>query len=252
MQRLRTHLPAPAVVAVTCLPQHGPGRTVDTAVELADAGYTAVPHLAARSVVSRRELSGYVDRFRDAGITDVFVIGGDAATAGGPYAWSGALMADLAELGEGALRLGVAAYPEGHPGTPPDGLLRDLRAKQELASWCVTQLCFSPEILAEFPARLRADGVALPVWAGVPGPVRMTKLLTLAGRIGVGRSLGFLRRSAGGADTGSAMRQLLSSAAYDPVPLISALEGTGYAGLHVYSFNDLAGLAGSSLVDPGR
>ena len=249
--RLRDRLPGSAVLAVTCLPQHGPARTVDTAVELADAGYTAVPHLAARSVTSRRELAGYVSRFRDAGITDVFVVGGDAGEQAGPYAWSGGLLEDLAELGGGSLRLGVSAYPEGHPDTAPDVLAEDLRSKQELASWCVTQLCFSPETLAGFPARLRADGVTLPVWAGVPGPVHMTKLLTLAGRIGVGSSLGFLRRSAGGARTGSAVRQLLSSAAYDPSPLVRAIEGAGYAGLHVYSFNDLAGLAGSGLM-PSR
>lgn len=250
--RLRKHLPARAVVTVTCLPQHGPSRTVDTAIELAEAGYTAVPHLAARSVAGRRELAGYVSRFRTAGISDVFVIGGDAGEAAGPYAWSGALLADLVELGEGSLRLGVAAYPEGHPETPPEVLTRDLRSKQELASWCVTQLCFSPEVLAGFPARLRADGVSLPVWAGIPGPVHTTKLLTLAGRIGVGSSLGFLRRSAGGAETGSAVRQLLSRAAYDPSPLAAAVDGAGYAGLHVYSFNDLAGLAGSGLASNSR
>jgi len=107
----------------------------------------------------------------------------------------------------------------------------------------VTQLCFSPETLRAFPGRLRADGVTLPVWAGIPGPVRMSRLLRLAGRIGVGQSLGFLRRSAGSANTGSVLRQLVTSASYDPAPLVGALVGAGYAGMHVYSFNDLADLA---------
>lgn len=245
VERLRAHVPAPAVVTVTCLPHHGAHRAVGVAVELAGAGYTAIPHLAARSVSSRSELAQHVARCTDAGISDVFVVGGDSADAAGPYAWSGALMADIADLSGGALRMGIAVYPEGHPGTARDELTRTLLAKQEFAAWCVTQLCFSPETLRAFPSRLRLDGVALPVWAGIPGPVRMTRLLRLAGRIGVGQSLGFLKRSAGSAGTGTVVRQLMSAAAYDPAPLVASLDGAGYAGLHVYSFNDLAELAAS-------
>lgn len=245
--RLRAHLPAPAVVTVTCLPHHGPDAAVDTAVRLAAAGYTAVPHLAARSVAGRSELAGYVTRCMDAGIRDVFVVGGDAAEAAGPYAWSGPLMEDLAELSGGALRLGIAVYPEGHPASTDQELTRTLLAKQVLASWCVTQLCFSPDTLRAFVPRLRDDGVTLPVWVGIPGPVRISRLLRLAGTIGVGGSIGFLRRSAGGAETGSVVRQLLSSASYDPVPLMTALDGAGYEGIHLYSFNDLAGLERSGL-----
>ncbi|WP_298252064.1 methylenetetrahydrofolate reductase [uncultured Arthrobacter sp.] len=245
--RLLDHVPAPAVVSVTCLPHHGPLQAVDTAVRLAAAGYTVIPHLAARSVGSRTELADHVRRLQDAGVTDVFVIGGDANRPAGPYAWSGALMEDLADLAGGTLRMGIAVYPEGHAGMPGDELLRTLRAKQDQASWCVTQLCFSPAILAAFPDRLRADGVTLPVWAGIPGPVRVSRLVRLAGTIGVGQSVGFLKRSAGGSNTGSVVRQLLSSASYDPSPLLEALDGAGYAGVHLYSFNDLAGLAGSGL-----
>jgi methylenetetrahydrofolate reductase (NADPH) len=250
MQRLRAHLPAPAAVTVTCLPHHGPRKAVDLAVQLAHAGYAAVPHLAARSVADRAELAGYTGRCLDAGITDVFVIGGDADAAAGRYAWSGALMEDIADLSGGALRMGIAVYPEGHPATADEELTRTLLAKQELASWCVTQLCFSPEVLVAYPSRLRADGVALPVWAGIPGPVRMARLIRLAGSIGVGQSLGFLKRSAGSARAGSVVKQLISSASYDPAPLVTALDGAGYAGLHVYTFNDLAELAAFDLTRP--
>lgn len=247
VERLRAHLPAPRAVTVTCLPHHGPREAVRVAVELAGAGYAAIPHLAARSVGSRAELAEYVERCVGAGITDVFAVGGDAADAAGPYAWSGALMEDIADLSGGGLRIGIAVYPEGHPGTAEEDLVRTLLGKQELASWCVTQLCFSAGTLRAYPARLRDQGVTLPVWAGIPGPVRMTRLLRLAGRIGVGQSFGFLKRSAGGANTGSAVRQLMSSASYDPAPLVSALDDAGYAGLHVYTFNDLAELAASDL-----
>lgn len=179
MQRLRASLPAPAVVTVTCLPHHGPREAVGTAVDLAAVGYTVIPHLAARSVADRAELGRYVALCRDAGIADVFVIGGDAATAAGPYAWSGALMEDIADLSGGTLGMGVAVYPEGHPGTAEDELARTLRAKQGLASWCVTQLCFSPDTLHAYPPGSGSPAIDLPVWAGVPGPVRVARLLRL-------------------------------------------------------------------------
>ncbi|MHA7146206.1 methylenetetrahydrofolate reductase [Arthrobacter sp. TmT3-37] len=245
--RLREHLPAPAALTVTCLPHHGPREAVGLAVDLARAGYTAIPHLAARSVTGRTELAGYVERCADAGIGDVFVIGGDATAAAGPYAWSGALMEDIADLSGGVLRMGMAVYPEGRPGATDEELVRTMLDKQPFVSWCVTQLCFSPDTLRGYPSRLRLQGVGLPVWAGVPGPVRMARLVRLAGRIGVGQSLGFLKRSAGASNSGSAVRQLLSSASYDPGPLVGAVQASGYAGLHLYSFNDLAGLARSGL-----
>lgn len=159
-------------------------------------------------------------------------------------------MEEVAELSGGALRMGIAVYPEGHPATAEDDLLATLRSKQDLASWCVTQLCFAPDTIRTFPARLRAEGITLPVWAGIPGPVRISRLLRLAGSIGVGQSLGFLKRSAGGSNSGSVVRQLVTSASYDPAPLVEALDGAGYAGLHLYSFNDLAELADSGLVEP--
>lgn len=250
VERLSAYLPAPAGVTVTCLPHHGPRTAVGVAAELARAGYSAIPHLAARAVGSRAELAGYVDRCVDAGITDVFVVRGDAPDAAGPYQWSGPLMEDITDLSGGALRIGIAVYPEGHPGASGAALAKALLAKQQRASWCVTQLCFSPDTLHAYPAELLRLQVTLPVWAGIPGPVRMGRLIGLAGRIGVGQSLGFLKRSAAGANTGSVVRQLMSSASYDPAPLVAALDGAGFAGLHVYSFNDLAALAASELARP--
>src|SRR5919112_961527 len=53
-------VPRTTTPSVTCLPHHGIERTMRTAVELSDAGYTVVPHLAARSISSRAELTEMV------------------------------------------------------------------------------------------------------------------------------------------------------------------------------------------------
>ncbi len=232
VDRLQRFLPAPATVTITCLPHHGPSETVDLAVQLAKLGYRAVPHLAARSIQSRAQLAGFTARLEATGVRDVFVIAGDAGSADGPYSWSLPLMEDIASLS--GLSIGMAAYPEGHPTVEEAELTGLLLKKQELATWAVTQMCFSGPVLATYVDTLRAAGVTLPIWAGVPGAVRRTRLISLAGRIGVGPSLKFAQRS------GSLLRNVVAPSSYDPAPLVHAVSEAGvFAGLHVYSFNDV-------------
>lgn len=244
VETLREHLPRPAVVTITCLPHHGAEETIDLAVRLADLGYQAVPHLAARSLSSRGQLAGFLTRLRAAGVRDIFAIAGDGHDPAGPYAWSGALMTDIASLGASWFALGTAAYPEGRPGASQQELTELLLAKQDLCAWAVTQLCFSGPVLSTYLTELRAAGVSLPVWAGVPGAVRRTRLISLAARIGVGPSLGFAQRSLTGAGGGSLVRSFLAPSSYDPAPLVRSVGQSGdFAGLHVYSFNDVQSVA---------
>lgn len=235
--RLQRHLAPPATVAVTCLPHHGAAKTVELSVELAGLGYRAIPHLAARSIGSRQQLAEFASRLADAGVRDIFVIAGDAREAEGPYAWSLPLMEDIAEIG--GFETGFAAYPEGHPTVPEPELTELLLKKQQLGGWAVTQMCFSGEVLGDYLTRLRSDGVTVPVWAGVPGRVRRTRLVSLAGRIGVGPSLKFARRS------GTLLRTMLAPSSYDPSRLVRSIEQTNaFAGMHIYSFNDFRGIEG--------
>lgn len=238
--RLQRSVPVDSTVTITCLPHHGPAETVNLAVKLAGLGYRAVPHLAARSVESRKQLEAFAQRLTDSAVRDVFVIAGDSRDPAGPYSWSLPLMEELA--GMGGFEMGVAAYPEGHPTLQEPELTQLLLKKQELAGWAVTQMCFSGEVLGDYVNRLRSDGVTLPVWAGVAGRVRRTRLVSLAGRIGVGPSLKFAQRS------GSLLRNILAPSSYDPGRLVRSVEKAEvFAGLHVYSFNDVERLGvGSS------
>jgi methylenetetrahydrofolate reductase (NADPH) len=230
-------------LSVTCLPHHGIERTMRTAVELSDAGYTVVPHLAARSIRSRAELTEIVRGCDASGISEVFVIGGDRKEPAGVYDSALPVLEDIAQYSGGMMRVGVAGYPEGHPLVSPVDLLDDLLAKQHLATHVVTQMCFSAGKIHDFAALLRREGVHLPVWAGVAGSVPRTKLVALAGQIGVGSSLKFLSRK------GPLARKLLSGDRYSPDSLIAGLESRpgSIAGIHLYSFNSLASVPGNSL-----
>ncbi|UEL28069.1 methylenetetrahydrofolate reductase [Pseudarthrobacter sp. L1SW] len=236
IEQVQALVPRTTTLSVTCLPHHGIERTMRTAVEAADLGYTVVPHLAARSIRSRAELTEIIRGCNAGGIGEVFVIGGDRKQPAGTYDSALPVLEDIAQYTGGTMRVGVAGYPEGHPLASPLDLLDALLAKQHLASHVVTQMCFDAGKIHDYAALLRREGVRLPLWAGVAGSVPRTKLVALATQIGVGSSLKFLSRK------GPLARKLLSGDRYSPGSLITGLETQpdNIAGIHLYSFNSLA------------
>lgn len=240
VDRITAGVPTTTALTVTCLPHHGVERTVRTAAQLAELGYTVIPHLAARSISSRAELAGLLRTSMSAGIGEVFVIGGDRKSPAGAYDSALPLLEDIAQYSGGLIRAGIAGYPEGHPAMTPGAGLDALLAKQHLASHVVTQMCFSAPRVLVYAELLRRVGVDLPVWAGVAGAVPRTRLIALAAQIGVGSSLKFLSRK------GPLARKLLSGDHYSPQGLISELDGPdgSLAGIHLYSFNNLDSVPG--------
>lgn len=235
VERVASAVAPSTPITVTCLPHHGIERTVRTATRLSALGYTVIPHLAARSVQSRSELTGILRNCTDADIGEVFVIGGDRKHPAGPYDSALPLLEDIEQYSSGLIRAGVAGYPEGHPFLDPGAGVDALLAKQHLASHVVTQMCFSAPRVLDYVALLRRVGVQLPVWAGVAGAVPRARLVSLAAQIGVGSSLKFLSRK------GPLARKLLVGDHYEPQNLVSELKSQSrkLAGIHLYSFNNL-------------
>lgn len=248
VEKVQAAVPLSTTLTVTCLPHHGIARTMEASVRLSVLGYNVVPHLAARGLEHRAQLSGILRDCRAAGITEVFAIGGDGPLGAGPYQSSLPLLADIADYSGGSIAAGIAGYPEGHPSVSGLDLLDALLAKQHLATHVVTQMCFSTPTILDYAALLRREGVELPVWAGVAGAVPLTKLLRLATQIGVGTSLKFL------SNKGTLARKLLGGDKYSPEGLVSELTAhpDRVAGIHLYSFNrlDMPAWEGSDLPDP--
>ncbi|MGO4250502.1 methylenetetrahydrofolate reductase [Paenarthrobacter sp. RAF54_2] len=239
-------LPTSAATSITCLPKHGVGATLRAAVQLRELGYTVVPHLAAKALESRAELSAILGDCSASGITEVFAIGGDGQPSGS-YSNGGELLRDIAQITSGAMAVGVAGYPEGHPDITSLQLVDALLEKQEHASKIVTQMCFSVDKIHDYVGMLRREGVLLPVWAGVAGTVPKVKLVSLATKIGVGSSLKFLSRK------GPLARRLLIGERYTPDTLIDELSARpGIEGIQLYSFNSLDALPTPQHVVQGR
>ncbi|WP_326836926.1 methylenetetrahydrofolate reductase [Amycolatopsis rhabdoformis] len=231
--------PSGTVFTITCSAKTGPERTLEFAELAAKNGYRVIPHLAARQVAGPAALRDFLDRLASAGITDLFVIGGDLTEPVGPYPGAADLLEALADLDHGITRIGVGCYPEGHPAIPDDVVLADLLRKQKNADYLVSQLCFDVDALVGWLGSVRAAGVVLPLRLGLAGPVQIRKLVEVSLRIGVGSSLRYLRKQHG------MVRNLVGGGAYRPEELVRALvDRLGEAaseieGLHLFSFNQI-------------
>lgn len=245
VEQVLAHLSPDDVVTVTASPRHGQEATLDVADALAAAGRTVVPHLAARMIRDSTEVDRVLARLADAGIGEVFVVGGDAARAAGDYDSALGLLEAMEERRRHHghdLRVGIAGHPEPHPSAAPDQADAALRAKQRYAAGLVTQMCFDPAVLVDWIVDLRRRGVDIPVRPGVAGPVSTARLMRVGARIGVGDSLRILSRHRGG------LRALMGPGTWTPDALLDPLldavaERTathgdlGIAGLHLYTFN---------------
>jgi len=239
-------LPPASLVTVTCSPTKGIAATLDVAARARDAGHEVVPHLAARLVGGRDDVSKLVAWCRGHGVTEVFVVGGDSPAPVGPYADALGFLRDLLDVAGGDLRrIGVPAYPDGHVLVPGPVLRDALQAKQALlskagvAGYATTQMCFEPLQIRAWLATERLAGFHLPVLLGVPGVVDRRKLLSVGMRVGVGASLRYLRKNTG------MLGPLLSPrmSRYDPSDLVDAIAPhaaeLGIAGLHSFTFNSV-------------
>ena len=233
-------IPPTTTITVTCSPKFGIGRTVEFTELAARAGYHVVPHVAARQVADRAELRSIVDRLAGAGVRDVYVIGGDAATPTGEFASAGDLLSALATMDHPFPEVGIAGYPEGHPKIADAELLEALRLKQKHATYLVSQLCFDSAVLLGWLRETRRQGITLPLRVGVAAPIDTRKLVELALRIGVGSSLRYLSKQHG------LLGSVLRGGAYRPEQLLDDIASTpdldelGIDKVHLYSFNQIA------------
>lgn len=239
VEEVRTHVPRDVTLTVTASPKHGLEQTLEVTEALAGLGYAVVPHMSARLVRDEAHLRETVARLGSAGVTEVFVIGGDAETPAGPYAEAAALLTAMGEL-RGAFReIGISGYPESHNLISDEDTIRSMTEKVPMATQIVSQVCFDAATIADWVGLVRARGTRLPIWVGVPGSVDQRKLLRISMRIGLGESARFLTAHK------DWLRRLAFTRRYTPTRLLEDLvarlpdPAAGVAGIHVYTFNDV-------------
>jgi methylenetetrahydrofolate reductase (NADPH) len=231
-------LPPGSTVTVTASPAHGIEATIALSEWLAARGHMVVPHLAAHMIRDRQHLSELLARARSAQLREAFVIGGDAKTPSEMQDALG-LLRTMTEIGHPFERLGVAAYPEGHPDIADEVLLRVLKDKQRYAHSMTTQMSFNAEAVSAWVARMRSADVWLPVHIGVPGVTELTKLLTVAARIGVRDSARYLKKN------NQMLGYLMRRQVFGPDAFLESLApviadaDAAIGGLHLFTFNQV-------------
>jgi methylenetetrahydrofolate reductase (NADPH) len=233
------YVPRQLTVTVTSSPAKGIEATLRLCERLAAHGYHVVPHLAARLVADRVQLSELLARLDENDVREAFVVAGDIGRPAGEFEGAGSLLAAMAEVGHGLEQIGITGYPESHAFISDQTTIQAMFEKEPLATYIVSQICFDAEVIGTWIRRVRDRGVELPIYIGVPGPVAAGKLLRVSGRIGLGDSARFLRRHRGW------LGRLLLPRAYHPDALLRCLApylgraDNRVAGVHLYSFNEI-------------
>ena len=136
-------------VFFTWIAGEDPMDVVAPSARLVRAGLSPVPHIAARLIKSKEQLSQLASRIVQAGVDRVLIIGGDRQKPVGPYDSSLAVMQSGVLQDAGITRIAVGGFPEGNPHITHLDLIELLRQKVEfgrsngLQMSIVTQFCFA-------------------------------------------------------------------------------------------------------------
>jgi len=236
--RVAAYVPRDVTITVTASPRRGMPATVRLAVRLANLGYHAVPHLSARMIRDSVELGQIIDALKAAGITEVFVVAGDAREPAGRFPDSVSLLSAL-RPDHGLTEIGVTGYPESHPFIHDDMTIQAMWDKRRLATYIVSNMSFDPATVAAWVERVRRRGVQLPIYVGMAGVADPARLLRLSTKIGVADAARFLRGHP------SWVARMFRPGGYEPSRFVQAMAPImaqpelRIAGLHVFTFNEI-------------
>jgi methylenetetrahydrofolate reductase (NADPH) len=234
---VREHLSTDTKVTVTASPRKGLEATLELSERLAGAGYPVVPHLSARLVRDRAHLEEVLARLSGAGIRELFVPAGDA-TEPGEFQSAADLLEAMGESRTQFERIGITGYPESHHLISDEETIRAMFVKAEMATDIVSQLCFDPATIGWWIGAVRARGVRLPIWIGLPGCVDNAKLVRISMKIGVAESARYVRHQRGILSR-VLTRQFKPTRLLDDLAQVVSEPDAGVAGYHLYTFNEV-------------
>jgi methylenetetrahydrofolate reductase (NADPH) len=236
-----SHLPNGARLAVVLTPHLGMEPTVERTIRARELGHEVVPHVAARFIEDAAELDEIAGALHEAGVTDIFVPGGDRDEPVGEFASAHELLVALEELGYEFEEVGIGGYPTGHDAIDDETLREAIDRKAPHATYLVTQMCFDAEAIVDWIEGIREQGVDLPVEVGIPGVMEYRRLMSLARRWGIASPLEFVGKTAG---VFTFLRELVGSGGrYKPddmLPTIAAARSDplyDVRRLRLYTFN---------------
>jgi methylenetetrahydrofolate reductase (NADPH) len=244
LEEARGNIPPGTRINVTFLENEEPRMRLEAIKAVKRFGYVPVAHISARRLRSREMLEEYLSALAaEDAAENVLIIAGDPVEPLGPFEDALAVIKSGVLQQYGVRNIGVGGYPEGHPAIPESALWSALEGKvaalrqQELPGAVITQFGFDVDSVLKWLEAVRERGIDLPVRVGVPGPAGVRRLLTFAGRLGVGTSAGIAKKY------GFSITNLMGTTGPDKF-ILSLAEGLdperhGEVKLHFYTFGGL-------------
>jgi len=204
---LKEKLPPGTRVFIALIDPADVAAQLHAATELKKAGFMPVPHVPARFVRDEEDLRSRIGALaKQAGVTEMLVLGGGAPTPVGNYDAAIQILETGIFEAHGVKRIGIAGHPEGNSDiTKVHGeaaLITALKQKQTwlkahgIVGFIATQFLFEAAPVAAWAKTLRDEGIDLPIHVGVPGPATIKTLVKYAAMCGVGNSARFIRKQA--------------------------------------------------------
>jgi methylenetetrahydrofolate reductase (NADPH) len=157
-----------------------------------ETALTPVAHLTCVGS-TREDLAALLDEYRQADITNILALRGDAPegvarfeVVKGGFAYASDLVHFIREQ-QGQFSIAVATYPEGHPesqgGVEDD--IRYLKLKQDNgACAAITQYFFDNEAFYRFRDRAVAAGISIPIIPGIMPVTNYTQIVRFSAMCG--------------------------------------------------------------------
>jgi methylenetetrahydrofolate reductase (NADPH) len=237
----------PSFVSVT----YGAGgatreRTHDLVVRIhKETNLTAVAHLTC-VCHSREELTAILDRYGASGVENILALGGDPPRdrpnhdrSQDAFAYADGLVRFIRSrpgAGGRGFGVGVAGFPEGHPGTPNRLKEMDyLKLKVDAgADYICTQLFFDNRDFYDFRERCELAGIAVPIVAGIM-PITSRAGMTRMAELALGARIpAALLRAIGRCANDEAVSRV---GVHWATEQCRALLDNGVRGIHFYTLN---------------
>ena len=180
--------------------------TLASAKRIQAEGYIAMPHIPARTIKNKAELSFWLQAYSDIGVNQALLLAGGLNSPLGKFTNS----LQLLETGlfdyHNFQRIHIAGHPENNKDIDPDGSDKNVMtalkwkanfAERSDAQFAITtQFCFDSAPVIKWAHRLQQEKIKLPIHLGIAGPSKLQTLLKYAMICGIGPSLKVLQRQA--------------------------------------------------------
>jgi methylenetetrahydrofolate reductase (NADPH) len=207
-----------------------------------EAGLNPVPHVPARRIKNRAEVAEIAQKLtKIAGCTKMLLIAGDMPAPEGEYDSTIGVLETGEFAAAGIKAICMAGHPEGHAHMTVEQQRFYEARKVELATQqgfeltLMTQVCFESEPMVVWEKLLRANGITVPVRAGIAGPASIKTLLRFAKICGAGASM----RALTSGKAGLIGALLTDNGPEEVVTQLSQSQGSGashFQTVHLFAF----------------